>query len=217
MPRSLWIPENRYCRGSKVPEDLFCVLMSLYFSELIDCYSRKDSVDAASLLLPNNKKALSAQTIGRYFDLFGFYIWKNMIVPTIPDLDNADAQKKLFLYFYDRIEYTDIDLYFPTHLSDETGMIKTMPFKRSFMYLLLARRTKKVNGFKESKFILEYSRAAFVETMLASMKLQYYPNDLFIRFQLAPDKSYEYHKLSRRVSTACYGCLMRMFERNPLC
>jgi SNF2 family DNA or RNA helicase len=216
MPRTQWLPDNKYCKRSKIPEDLFCVLITAYFSELMDCMLRKDVIDLISVGLPSNKKSLSAQSIGRYFDLFGKYVLKNVIVPIIPDLNNADTQEKLFLYFYDRIENSDIDFYFPAHLSDKTSSIKTMPFKRSFMYLLLARRTKMVNGFKESGFIFEYSRAAFVEAMLTTMNLQYYPNDLFIRFQLAPDKSYEYHKLSRRVNTACYACLRSMLETNPL-
>lgn len=216
MPRSLWVPENRYCRRSKIPEDLFYVLIDAYFSELINCKSRNYIADLISVGLSNNRKSLSVQSIGKYFDLFGNYIWNNIIEPMFAERNEPVTKENMYLFFYERIKDSDIDFYFPAHLSDDFGAVKTMPFRRSFMYLLLNRRSKLVNGFKEQRFYLEYSRAAFVETMLVTMNLQYYPNELFMSYLLDPDESYAYHKLSRNVNAACYVCLKNMFEKNPL-
>lgn len=214
MPRARWIPENRYCKRSKISEDLFCSLVHSYFGELINHQSREYAVSLHSVLLPQGKKAISSQTIGRYYELFGNFIWNHVITPVF--LEDAISIEKhdLFHLFYSKNKQPEMSLYFPALVSPTD--FKTIPFERSFMYVLLMRRSKQIRGFRQSTFYLEYSRAAFIEMMLATLNLQYYPDKLFVGYTPDLDTSSKYRKLTKKVETACGACLLNMLERAPL-
>lgn len=74
MPRTAWLPKNRYCRRSKLSEEAFEGL-------LFDWFANRSAEETANNLKEHYGAKISRQSVNKYFLNLGYYTFLNFYVP----------------------------------------------------------------------------------------------------------------------------------------
>ena len=140
MPRKEWISKNPYCKRSKLTKQEFETLSFYYFTEVNFGYTRRDCYILFCDTFSENKKTLSHQAFGRYFEKISQYIWDNFIIEPHPLFLEEDVFDDLLEMLYGKSEkissykglYNSLDE-FPLYINADN-------IAGSLMFYLLQKR-----------------------------------------------------------------------------
>ena len=177
-----------------------------YFMEVTSGRTRDTYVQ--QLKSGANGFSITRQTLSRYFDMIGQYIWDNMIVPTDPEYEDKHALDPLLDFIYAKIDclpekYSIIYRYMddlpvkPKH--------PDLPVQRTLMFHLLLQRSKTLRGFSKKQFYLEFSRIFFMCVVVEMKGLDMSRNDNF----------HEYFT-KKQIDQLAYTVLIQVLRKNPL-
>ncbi len=208
MPRKEWVPQNPYCRRSKLDEDEFNDVMASYFLELLQSHTRdyfREYTANTSWQTWHRQKLPTRQAIGRYYEKISQYIWERFIVCHNPIFEKEDAFDELIDLVYEKTnKISNYDELYHS-FNDFPFYIKKDKITRSLMFHLLSSRSKIIRGFKREVFYLEFSRVFFmcavIETLNIEFQSIYSVNEL--------KKSYE-------ITWACVRMLKSFLMERPL-
>lgn len=206
MPRKQWEQKNPYCWRSKLTKEAFERLVYNYFMEVAAGGNRNKYVHQMKSGM--NAFPITRQTMSRYFDMIGQYIWDNMILPTDPLYADEDALDPLLEFVYGNVDevpekYNVIYKYLddlPVNSKD-----LDLPVQRTLMFHLLLQRSKALRGYSRKHFYLEFSRIFFMCTVVEAKGMDMSRNDNF----------FEYNTM-KAIQRLAYTVMIQMLRKNPL-
>ncbi len=206
MPRKQWDQKNPYCRRSKLTKEAFEHVVLHYFIEVTS--GRTRDVYVQQLKSGANGFSITRQTLSRYFDMIGQYIWDNMIVPTDPEYEDKHALDPLLDFVYGKIERLPRNYNLLYRYMDDfpvKAKHPDLPVQRTLMFHLLLQRSKTLRGFSKKQFYLEFSRIFFMCFVVEQKGLDMSRNDNF----------HEYF-MTKKINQVAYTWMIRILREHPL-
>ena len=206
VPRKQWDQKNPYCFRSKLTKEAFEHLAFTYFMEVTSGGNRSKYVH--HLKSGANGFSITRQTLSKYFDMIGQYIWDNMIVPTHSKYKEKNVLDPLMDFVYGKIEHLPQEyniLY--KYMDDMPAKSEDpdLPVQRTLMFHLLLQRSKTLRGFQKRQFYLEFSRIFFMCLVVEMKGMDMSRNDNF----------HEYFT-KKSIDRLSYTVLIQILRKNPL-
>jgi len=206
MPRKKWDQKNPYCRRSKLSKEAFEKLILFYFMEVTSGCSRSSCVQLLGAGQGGVK--LSRQSMSKYFDRIGQYIWDNMILPTDPLYQDITVLDELLDFVYGKIdEVSEKHNIAYKYLDDLPVNAKDfdIPVQRTLMFHLLLKRSKALKGFPKNQFYLEFSRIFFICAVVEAKGMDMKSNDNFFEYLTV-----------KGIDRLAYTVMIMILKQNPL-